>query len=187
MQEVRRILAMAGMEMDQLVSLQVFCSDVSLWERFNAVYRTYFKGRLLREPFSVRGRCCMGLDLNCRGLPSRTSCRDMKSLAHSLREGRWGLARARQLAREIEGDKRAVKVLVGAMFDDEPELRKRAADVARRITERDAVHRNGMRRRPCWSVGLGVRGGVADAMAPRDGGCASSAYAQQRLRAARLM
>jgi hypothetical protein len=57
----------------------------------------------------------------------------------ALEGGRWGLARARQLAREIEADRRAVKALVAAMFGDEPELRKRAADVARRIAERDTA------------------------------------------------
>ena len=46
MQEIQRILAMAEMTMDDLVSLQIFASDVSLWERFNAVYRTYFTGKL---------------------------------------------------------------------------------------------------------------------------------------------
>lgn len=56
----------------------------------------------------------------------------------SLSGGSWGLARARQTAREIEGDRRAVRTLVEAMFGDEPEVRKRAADVARRITEQDA-------------------------------------------------
>jgi hypothetical protein len=55
-----------------------------------------------------------------------------------LIEGRWGLERARQAARQIESDRRAVKVLVEAMFGEDPELRKRAADVARRITQRDA-------------------------------------------------
>ena len=49
------------------------------------------------------------------------------------------MARARQMARQIEGDRRAVRALVAAMFDDEPEVRKRASDVARRITERDAA------------------------------------------------
>ncbi len=39
----------------------------------------------------------------------------------------------------ISGDKSAVKALVSAMFGDDPELRKRAADVARRIAERDAA------------------------------------------------
>jgi HEAT repeat protein len=56
----------------------------------------------------------------------------------SLGEGRWGLERARQIAREVEGDRRAVKLLVEEMFGEEPEIRKRAADVARRITEQDA-------------------------------------------------
>src|SRR5947208_11323934 len=37
MQEIQRVLAMAGLTMDHLVSLQIFCSDVSLFERFNAV------------------------------------------------------------------------------------------------------------------------------------------------------
>ncbi|WP_125485287.1 hypothetical protein [Edaphobacter aggregans] len=56
-----------------------------------------------------------------------------------MRRGRWGLERARGTARRISGDKSAIKALVGAMFGDDPELRKRAADVARRITERDSV------------------------------------------------
>ena len=33
----------AGMTMDDLVSVQVFCSDVSLFDKFNGVYRGYFK------------------------------------------------------------------------------------------------------------------------------------------------
>lgn len=42
-------LAAANLSMQDLVSLQIFCPDVSLFERFNAVYRTYF-----REPFPAR-------------------------------------------------------------------------------------------------------------------------------------
>lgn len=60
-------------------------------------------------------------------------------IVRSLGEGRWGLERARQAAREIEADRRAVKALLGAMFGDEAEIRKRASDVARRITERHAA------------------------------------------------
>jgi len=58
-------------------------------------------------------------------------------MANSLESGAWGLARARNTAREIEQDRRAVRSLVETMFSEQPELRKRAADVARRITERD--------------------------------------------------
>lgn len=35
-------LEAAGMTMDDLVSVQVFCSDVANYDAFNAVYRTYF-------------------------------------------------------------------------------------------------------------------------------------------------
>ncbi len=35
-------LEAAGMTMDDLVSVQVFCSDVAHYAPFNAVYRTYF-------------------------------------------------------------------------------------------------------------------------------------------------
>ena len=56
----------------------------------------------------------------------------------ALDGGRWGLARARLVARETEADLRAVKTLVTAMFGDNAEIRKRSADVARRIVERDA-------------------------------------------------
>ncbi len=36
-------LAAAGLTMDDLVKVEVHCSDVSLYDRFNAVYKTYFK------------------------------------------------------------------------------------------------------------------------------------------------
>src|SRR5512133_1809626 len=44
---IKQTLAAAGMSMDDLVYVQVFCSDISLWERFNAVYRTYFREKEL--------------------------------------------------------------------------------------------------------------------------------------------
>jgi 2-iminobutanoate/2-iminopropanoate deaminase len=40
---VRAILRDAGMSMDDLVSATVFCPDLSLFDRFNAIYRGYFK------------------------------------------------------------------------------------------------------------------------------------------------
>jgi hypothetical protein len=61
----------------------------------------------------------------------------MKSLRRQLRVAGWGLARARALAEEIGGNKAAVRALVRELFGEDVEVRKRAADVARRITERD--------------------------------------------------
>jgi hypothetical protein len=60
-------------------------------------------------------------------------------VAAALARERWGLARARKMARQIEVNPRQVKELVEALFGDEPEIRKRAADVVRRITEKDAA------------------------------------------------
>jgi 2-iminobutanoate/2-iminopropanoate deaminase len=49
MTSMKETLAKAGLALDDLVYVQIFCPDVSLFERFNAVYRTYFK-----EPFPAR-------------------------------------------------------------------------------------------------------------------------------------
>ena len=47
---IRDRLEQVGLTMDHLVTVQVFCSDVSLYEEFNEVYRTYFS-----KTFPARG------------------------------------------------------------------------------------------------------------------------------------
>jgi len=39
---IKTVLAEAGMTMDDVVSVQVFCTDLSLFETWNGVYRGYF-------------------------------------------------------------------------------------------------------------------------------------------------
>jgi 2-iminobutanoate/2-iminopropanoate deaminase len=46
---IKEVVESEGMTMDDLVSVQVFCSDLSLYDTFNAVYRTYF-----HEPYPAR-------------------------------------------------------------------------------------------------------------------------------------
>ena len=41
--QVKAALEELGMTMDDLVSVQVFCSDVAHYDAFNSVYRTYFE------------------------------------------------------------------------------------------------------------------------------------------------
>lgn len=48
---VKSALTAAGMTMDDLVWVQVFCTDLSLYNDFNAVYRAYFKGVLPARAF----------------------------------------------------------------------------------------------------------------------------------------
>jgi hypothetical protein len=61
----------------------------------------------------------------------------MESLRQQLRSRVWGLPLARSIAEQIAEDKHAVRALVRELFGDDVEVRKRAADVARRIVERD--------------------------------------------------
>ena len=42
LRNVKSTLAEAGMTMDDLVSVQVFCSDVAHFDAWNAVYRSHF-------------------------------------------------------------------------------------------------------------------------------------------------
>jgi hypothetical protein len=67
-----------------------------------------------------------------------TILRRMESLGRRLRVKRWGLAMARDLAGEILADRSAIRSLVRELFGDDVEVRKRSADVARRVTETDS-------------------------------------------------
>jgi 2-iminobutanoate/2-iminopropanoate deaminase len=40
--QVKAVLEQAGMTMDDLVYVQIACTDLSLFDKFNGVYRTYF-------------------------------------------------------------------------------------------------------------------------------------------------
>jgi uncharacterized protein YceH (UPF0502 family) len=68
MQQIGAALALAGMSFDDLVQIQVFCSDVSLWERFNAVYRTYFTGKLPARAFLGSGTLLFGARFELMGI-----------------------------------------------------------------------------------------------------------------------
>jgi len=62
----------------------------------------------------------------------------MDALRDRLRGATWGLPLARAVAAEIAGNRAAVRGLVRELFGEDVEVRKRAADVARRITEKDS-------------------------------------------------
>jgi len=42
MDQIKAVLAQEGMTMDDLVTVTVYCTDLSLYGTFNDVYRTYF-------------------------------------------------------------------------------------------------------------------------------------------------
>jgi len=51
MDGVQRTVATAGLKMDDLVSVTVFSTDLSLIETFNAVYQGYFRGHFPARAF----------------------------------------------------------------------------------------------------------------------------------------
>ncbi|PYP89463.1 MAG: RidA family protein [Candidatus Angelobacter sp. Gp1-AA117] len=56
MDSVKATIEKAGLSMDDLVSVQVYCSDVSFYNAFNGVYRTYFHGQFPARAFLGSGK-----------------------------------------------------------------------------------------------------------------------------------
>lgn len=52
---VKSTLEAAGMTMDDLVYVQIFCSDVAHYDAFNEVYRTYFLQEFPARAFLASG------------------------------------------------------------------------------------------------------------------------------------
>jgi reactive intermediate/imine deaminase len=44
MDGIKKTVENAGLSMDDIVSVQVFCSDLKLYDTFNSVYKSYFHG-----------------------------------------------------------------------------------------------------------------------------------------------
>jgi len=51
MDQIKQTVESAGLSMDDMVSMQVFCTDLKLYETFNAVYSTYFHGNYPARAF----------------------------------------------------------------------------------------------------------------------------------------
>jgi 2-iminobutanoate/2-iminopropanoate deaminase len=68
MESVKRILEAAGMSMDDLVSVQVFCSDVGDFNAFNGVYRTYFHENFPARAFIGSGKLLFSARFEVQGI-----------------------------------------------------------------------------------------------------------------------
>ncbi len=60
MDDLKAVLEGEDLTMDHIVSLQVFCSDVSFYDVFNEVYRTYFTGNFPARAFIGSGPLLFG-------------------------------------------------------------------------------------------------------------------------------
>jgi 2-iminobutanoate/2-iminopropanoate deaminase len=64
----RETLARANLSMADLVFVQVFCSDVSLFDQFNAIYCTYFSGEFPARAFLGSGPLLFGARFEIQGI-----------------------------------------------------------------------------------------------------------------------
>jgi 2-iminobutanoate/2-iminopropanoate deaminase len=71
MSSLRETLTRASLTMNDLVSIQVFCSDVSLFDQFNKIYVTYFKYPFPTRAFIGSGPLLCGAHFEIQGIAVR--------------------------------------------------------------------------------------------------------------------
>ena len=68
MERVKRAVEAAGATMDDLVSVQVFCSDLAQYDTFNKVYATFFKKKHPARAFIGSGPLLFGARFEVQGI-----------------------------------------------------------------------------------------------------------------------
>ena len=71
MEQFKATLEEAGMTMDDLVSVTIYCSDVSHYDAFNSVYRTYFTGNYPARAFIGSGNLLFDARFEMQGIASK--------------------------------------------------------------------------------------------------------------------
>jgi len=64
----KKTVETAGLTMQDLVFIQIFCSDVSLFGEFNVVYRTYFNGGYPARAFLGSGKLLFDARFEIQGI-----------------------------------------------------------------------------------------------------------------------
>jgi 2-iminobutanoate/2-iminopropanoate deaminase len=68
MDSVQHTLEQAGLKTDDLVSVTVYCTDLELYDKFNAVYRTYFHGHYPARAFVGINKLVRGAHFEVAGV-----------------------------------------------------------------------------------------------------------------------
>jgi len=68
MENFKATLALADMTLDDLVSVTIYCPDLSLYADFNEVYRTYFTGDFPARAFIGSGPLLFGMRFEMQGI-----------------------------------------------------------------------------------------------------------------------
>lgn len=78
MDAVRRTVEAAGLQMDDLASVTVYCTDLGLYDTFNAVYRGYFHGHYPARAFIGAAKLLRGAHFEVAGIAVRPPRRDSR-------------------------------------------------------------------------------------------------------------
>ncbi len=71
MDGMKEKLELAGLTMEELVSVQIFATDLALYDQFNAAYRTYFKERFPARAFIGSGPLLRSCHFEIMGIARR--------------------------------------------------------------------------------------------------------------------
>ena len=71
MEAVKRTVESAGLTLDDLVSVTVYCTDVQLYDTFNGIYRTYFYGNYPARLFIGSDKLLGGAHFEVQGVATR--------------------------------------------------------------------------------------------------------------------
>jgi len=73
MEQFKATLAEAGMTLDDLVSVTIYCSDVSHYAAFNSVYRTYFNSNFPARALIGAGNLLFNARFEMQGIAVKRS------------------------------------------------------------------------------------------------------------------
>ena len=73
MDAVKHTLESAGVTMDDLVSVTVYCTDLQLYEAFNTIYRSYFHGHYPARAFIGSDKLLRGAHFEVQGVAMRAT------------------------------------------------------------------------------------------------------------------
>jgi 2-iminobutanoate/2-iminopropanoate deaminase len=68
MDSVKQTLQRAGLTMDDLVSVTIYCTDLDLYDKFNAVYRSYFQDHYPSRAFIGAAKLVRGARFEIAGI-----------------------------------------------------------------------------------------------------------------------
>lgn len=72
MNAIKQTVEQAGMTMDDIVSMQVFCTDLANYDTFNGVYKTYFHGDYPARAFLSVPKLLFGARFEVMGIAIQT-------------------------------------------------------------------------------------------------------------------